>query len=59
MTIHQVLQKTNNEIITDSDCVKIILSEYKRLFGNIPNYCDCQLTMYVQSIRNYYDTRST
>ena len=52
--IQTILQKPDSDIARSGFFVKTIFEEYKRISGDFPQFCDCQLTKYINYLRQHY-----
>ncbi len=55
MTVQEVLQKPDSEIIRNGLFVKMIIREYRRITVKEPCYCDSQLTFYIKTVRDFHE----
>lgn len=54
MTIQELLKMPDSDIAGEGIFVKQVFVEYKRLTNLTPQFCDCQLRVYLNFLRNYY-----
>lgn len=52
--IQTILKQPDSDIKRSGFFVKTIFEEYKRISGEFPQFCDCQLTKYINYLRQHY-----
>ena len=55
-TIEQILQMPDSDIAKSGIIVKQIFEEYRKVSGQFPQFCDCQLKKYLRYLRKHYGT---
>ena len=52
--IQTILTMPDSDIARSGIFVKQIFEEYRRVSGEFPTFCDCQLKKYIKFLRTHY-----